>query len=248
MQKKKHACGLHCMKVQNLSVRFHDVDALWDVNLHIHCGSLNVVIGRNGAGKSTLIRAILGDVPHTGTIEFKNDENGSPQHLKIGYVPQRINIEENSPISVYDLFASFHDRFPLFLTKRKQSEEKFLSALQIFEAEDLIDRQLCKLSGGQLQRVMLALAIVDEPNLLLLDEPVSGIDHNGMDLFYHTLLRLKEEFDLSIILISHDLEHVRAYANHVILLDHTVIRQGTPEEVFSSIEFQRTFGKESERS
>lgn len=243
MQTYQHACGLHCIKIKNLGVRFGEVDALYNVNMHVHCGSLNVVIGKNGAGKSTLVRAILGDVPHTGAIEFKNVEDGELQNLKIGYVPQTINIEENSPISVYDLFASFHDKFPLFLMKNKKAEEKFLQALRIFEAEHLIDRQLCKLSGGQMQRVMLAMAIIDEPNLLLLDEPVSGVDKNGMDLFYHTLSRLRKEFDLSIILISHDLDYVKRFADHVILLDNTVTTQGTVEEVFTSESFRNIFGE-----
>ena len=86
--------------------------------------------------------------------------------------------------------------------------KKFRKPLRIFEVEDLIDRQVCNLSGGQLQRVLLSMAIMDEPNLLLLDEPVSGIDQNGMELFYRTMDYLKKNFDLAIILISHDLDYV----------------------------------------
>ena len=118
--------------------------------------------------------------------------------------------------------------------------------LSVFEAEDLIDKQVCNLSGGQLQRVLLSLAVMDEPNLLLLDEPVSGIDQNGMELFFRTMTYLKEHYDLAIILISHDLDYVAKYADHVVLLDKTVLKQGTVREVYDSPEFERIFSIGSE--
>lgn len=242
MRKIIKPCGLHCIKVNHLGVRLGGQTILEDVNLHIHCGSLNAIIGKNGAGKSTLIRAILDDIAHEGNIEFKDRENGKIQKLKIGYVPQSVNIEKGEPLSVYDLIASFQFRFPVFFKKSKKAEEKIKRALSIFEAEDLIDRQVCNLSGGQLQRALLALAIMDEPNLLLLDEPVSGVDQNGMELFYRTMDYLKKNFDLSIILISHDLDYVVEYADKVILLDKTVLKEGSAREVFASREFQEVFG------
>ena len=167
--------------------------------------------------------------------------------LKIGYVPQSVNIEKNTPVSVYDLIASYQYNYPVFLPKSKKIEAKIRETLEVFEAEELIDKQVCNLSGGQLQRVLLSMAIMDEPNLLLLDEPVSGIDHNGMELFYKTMDYLKTLYDLAIILISHDLDYVAKYADHVVLLDKTVAKQGTVKEVFESKEFERIFytGEES---
>lgn len=214
---------------------------LEDINLHIHCGSLNAVIGRNGAGKSTLIRAILGETAHTGTIEFKDRENGKIQKMKIGYVPQTLNIEKQTPVSVYDMIASYHSNIPVFLKKSRKMTEKILECLKLFEAEELLEKQVCNLSGGELQRVLLSMAVMDSPNLLLLDEPVSGIDQNGMELFYQTIYQLKENYDLAIILISHDLDYVRQYADKVILLDKTVLRQGSVKEVFQSQEFAEVF-------
>ena len=123
MKKIIQPCGLHCIKVNHLGVRFGEQVILEDINLHIHCGSLNAIIGKNGAGKSTLIKAILNDIPHEGDIEFKDRENGRIQKLKIGYVPQSINIEKNTPVSVYDLIASYQFRFPVFLKKSKKIEE-----------------------------------------------------------------------------------------------------------------------------
>lgn len=240
-------CGLHCIKVNHLGVNLGGQEILKDINLHIHCGSLNAIIGRNGAGKSTLIRAILGDIPHTGNIEFKDSENGRIQKLKIGYVPQSLNIEKQTPVSVYDMIAAYQSNVPVFAIKSKKQKERILEHLRIFEADYLIDKQVCNLSGGELQRVMLSMAIMDEPNLLLLDEPVSGIDQNGMELFYRTIYQLKENYDLAVILISHDLAYVKKYADKVILLDGTILKQGTVKEVFSSAEFENVFQAEAGR-
>ena len=230
MRKIISPCGFHCIKVNHLGVRFNDQEVLTDVNLHMHCGSLNAIIGKNGAGKSTLIRAMLGDIPHTGDIEFRDTKDGKIQHLKIGSVRM----------------ASYESHYPVFLPKSKKLYEKIKGHLRIFEAEDLIDKQVCNLSGGQLQRVLLALAIMDEPNLLLLDEPVSGIDQNGMELFFQTMDYLKKHYDLAIILISHDLDYVAKYADHVVLLDKTVLIQGSVKEVYESPAFEKIFsvGKE----
>lgn len=241
MRKMIKPCGLHCIKVKHLGVTLGQQEILKDINLHIHCGSLNVVIGRNGAGKSTLIRAILGETPHTGTIEFKDRENGRIQKLKIGYVPQNLNIEKQTPVSVYDMIAAYHSNVPVFLRKSKKMKERMLECLKIFQADYLLNHQVCNLSGGELQRVLLSMAIMDSPNLLLLDEPVSGIDQKGMALFYQTIFQLKEHYDLAIILISHDLEYVKRYADKVILLDQTVLRQGSVKEVFQSQEFAQVF-------
>ncbi len=225
MKKIIQPCGFHCIKVKHLGVKFAEQEALSDVNLHIHCGSLNAVIGKNGAGKSTLVRAMLGDIPHTGEIEFRDTKDGRMAKLKVGYVPQSVNIEKNTPVDVYDLMASYESRYPVYLPKNKKLYEKIKKALSVFEAEELIDRQVCNLSGGELQRVLLSMAIMDEPNLLLLDEPVSGIDQNGMELFFKTMDYLKKNFDLAIILISHDLDNVAKYADHEILLDTSVLKQ-----------------------
>lgn len=241
MRKKRKPCGFHCIKMNHMSVAFGEQEVLSDINLHIHCGTLTAIIGRNGAGKSTLLRAILDEIPHEGSIEFKNTENGKVNHLEIGYVPQKINIEKNTPMDVYDLIASFRSHAPVCF-RRKQLYEEIKTALSEFEAEDLIDQPIGVLSGGQLQRVLLSMAAMEEPNLLLLDEPVSGIDKNGMDLFYEKMRMLKESHDMAVIIISHDLDYVAKYADNVILLDKTVLREGTPKHVYESDAFKAMFG------
>uniref|UniRef100_UPI004056F03F metal ABC transporter ATP-binding protein n=1 Tax=Agathobacter sp. TaxID=2021311 RepID=UPI004056F03F len=246
MRKIIETCGFHCIKIKNLGVRFGEQVVLRDVNLHMHCGSLNAIIGKNGAGKSTLVRAILKDIPSEGVIEYRDTKNGKIQNLKIGYVPQSINIEKNTPVSVYDLIVSYQFRYPVFLPKSKRIYQEIKKNLEVFEAADLIDKQVCNLSGGQLQRVLLSMAIMDRPKLLLLDEPVSGIDKNGMELFYKTIDYLKRHYDMAIILISHDLDYVKRYADHVVLLEQTVLTQGTVKEVFESEEFAQVFAAGNE--
>lgn len=234
-------CGLHCIKIKDLSVHFGEEQVLNDINMHIHCGTLTVLIGKNGAGKSTLMRALLKDVPHGGTVEFKDRENGNIQKLKIGYVPQKMNVEKNTPISVYDMMASYMTSSPIFFIRSKKVNDRIVEALKVFDAEDLIDKKVCNLSGGELQRVLLSLSIVDRPNLLLLDEPISGIDAIGERQFYKIIDELKSNYDMAIILISHDLELMAKYADTVVLLDHTILKQGTPYQVFESDEFKATF-------
>lgn len=236
------ACGLHCIQIKNISVRDGAQTIIENINLHIHCGKITVIIGKNGAGKSTLIKALLGEVRHEGNIEFTDLKNQSLEDLSIGYVPQYLNLEKNSPMSVYDLFAGYISNFPIFFRKSPKVYKRVREQLSVFEAQDLIDKRACDLSGGELQRVLLSIAITPIPNLLLLDEPVSGIDRNGMQLFYKNIGKLKSHYDLAMIIVSHDFEFVREYADHVILMDKTIVKEGTPLEVLESEEFHKVFG------
>ena len=236
------ACGLHCTKINNISVKFGKDVILKNVNIHVHCGQLTVIIGRNGAGKSTLLKAILGEVEHTGNITFVDQKDNLTKRIKIGYVPQKLNIEKHMPTTVYDMFASCICHIPVFLKKDKKIYEEIKEHLTIFGADTLIDKSIGDLSGGELQRVLIAIATKPTPNLLILDEPVSGIDKNGIQDFYKIINNLKTEYDMSIIMVSHDLELASKYADKVILLDKEVVKEGKPEEVFHSLEFTNRFG------
>ena len=240
---KKEACGFHCIKMNHIGVKYGKEVILNDVNIHIHCGELTVIIGKNGAGKSTLIKAILGEIEHTGNITFTDTKNNIAKKIKIGYVPQTINIEKHMPTSVYDLFASSICHIPVFLKKDKKIYEEIKEHLKIFGADKLIDKSIGDLSGGELQRVLIAIATKPTPNLLILDEPVSGIDYKGTKDFFELMAKLKDNYDMSILLVSHDLDLVKQYANRVILLDKEIRKEGTPEEVFNSLEFNKMFGK-----
>lgn len=237
------ACGLHCTKINNIGVKIGNEVILKNVSIHIHCGELTVIIGRNGAGKSTLLKAILGEIEHTGNIDFVDKKDNITKKIKIGYVPQSINVEKHMPTTVYDLFASCITHIPVFLRKDKKTYNEIKEHLKIFGADSLIDKSIGDLSGGELQRVLIAIATKPTPNLLILDEPVSGIDRNGIQDFYQIISKLKTEYDMSIILVSHDLELAKKYADKVILLDKEVIKEGKPEDVFKSLEFKNRFGE-----
>ena len=241
--KEANACGLHCTKINNISVNIGGQEILKNVSIHVHCGQLTVIIGRNGAGKSTLLKAILGEVEHTGNIVFTDMKDNKTKKIKIGFVPQKINVERHMPTTVYDLFASCISDIPVFLRKDKKLYKEIKEQLGLFGAEELIDKSIGELSGGELQRVLLAIATKPIPNLLILDEPVSGIDENGTREFYKILQDLKSKYDMSIILVSHDFELTKQYADKVILLDKEVIKEGTPEQVFESLEFKCRFGQ-----
>lgn len=239
---KTHPCGFHRVSIEHMGVKVGMTRILEDINLDITCGQLTILIGKNGAGKSTLIKAILGELVHEGKIEFQDMKDRSVGQLKIGYVPQTLNIEKNTPVSVYDLFAGYCSKVPVFLRKSKRLAEKITERLKMFGAAELIDKRVGDLSGGELQRVLLAIACTPVPNLLILDEPVSGIDRNGRELFYKILNELKTSYDISIILVSHDLDLVARYADRVILMDKKVLANGAPEEVMESKEFREVFG------
>jgi len=233
---------LCCTKIEHFNVRFSNTSILEEVNLHIHCGELTAIIGQNGAGKSTLLKAMLGEISHAGTMSFFDEKGIRTGAPLIGYVPQHLTFDRDAPASVLDLFRSANSSIPICFWKEGNAEEKVIRSLQVVKAEHLVRRKLGVLSAGELQRVLLALALDPIPDLLLLDEPVSGIDQNGLDLFYQILSEIKSKYDLSIILVSHDLDYVRMFADRVILLNKTILMSGTPAEVFSAEITAKTFG------
>lgn len=239
---KTKPCGFHRVAIENLKVQAGATTILENVSLSIACGALTVIIGKNGAGKSTLIKSILKEIPYEGTIEFRDLKDNTIGNLRVGYVPQHLNIEKNAPVSVYDLVAAYTTNVPVFLRKSKKLYEEIKERLQVFDGGALIDKQVGDLSGGELQRVLLTIACTPVPNLLILDEPVSGIDRNGRKLFYKILNDLKQQYDLSIILVSHDLELTAEYADSVVLLDRTVLKEGDAKAVMGSEEFKEVFG------
>lgn len=239
---KPKLCGNHCTKVEHVSVTLDQNNILEDVNFHLYCGEMLTIIGKNGAGKSTLMKALLGEIPYKGKILFEDMRNGYKSRLKIGYVPQHLAFDKNSPTTVYDFFASCISRKPVWLWKDKKVYARIQTELERFQAENLIDQCLGDLSGGELQRVLLSVATCPMPNLLLLDEPISGIDRNGTMHFYELLDQLKREYDLSILMISHDLDFVYEYSDRVLLLDKNVVEEGRPEEVYKTQAFKETFG------
>jgi zinc transport system ATP-binding protein len=250
IKQNKHCCDksgnicqrLCCTKIENFNVTICKTQILKNVNIHIHCGELTALIGANGAGKSTLLKAILGEVAHTGNLRYFDAKGARSGHPCIGYVPQYLNFDLSTPTSVLDIFMASLTNVPSWLMSPQSVRSRVIQSLEKVKAAHLIDRRLGALSGGELQLILLALALDPIPDLLLLDEPVSGIDQAGLELFYDIVSELRENFYLSIILISHDLALVERYADRVILLNGQVICNGTPEQVFSAEQTRKTFG------
>lgn len=232
-----HSC---CLRVENLSVRIGSDPILQDINLHVHCGELVALIGPNGAGKSTFLKAVLGQREYEGVIAFSEPGQRSKKP-RIGYVPQSPAFDPSDPVSVADLFACCMSKRPAFLGLGKAMRQKVLECLERVHGEDLIDKRVGTLSGGELQRVLLALALEPMPNILILDEPLSGVDVEGMETLMDMLDEIRKTYDLSILMTTHDFSMLPRYADQVVLIDRTVLIQGKPEAVLNSAEFSRAF-------
>ena len=234
-----HSC---CLRIQDLSVKIGNQQILSDINLHVHCGELVALIGPNGAGKSTLLKAILGQQEYDGIISFSvpGERNRKP---KIGYVPQSPVFDPGDPITVADLFACCMSKRPAFTGISRAMRQKVTDCLDRVNAVDLIDKRVGTLSGGELQRVLLSLALEPLPNILILDEPLSGVDAEGMHSLMDMLDEIRQEYDLSILMITHDFSMLPAYANQVVLIENKILTQGAPIDVLASKEFRSVFHK-----
>lgn len=243
-----HACGLCRIEIDHLSVSFGKQILLKDVSLHVHCGELTALIGANGAGKTTLLRALLGQVEYKGTIRHLTSDGRPAAAVRTGYVPQQLEFDRSSPVTVTDFLAGALSRRAVFWGVSSRMRERVKQALTRTHSDALMDRALGALSGGELQRVLLALALTPQPDLLILDEPVSGVDVNGLESFYRTVDELRRNNHMAILLVSHDLGVVERYADRVVLMQGMVVKQGSPEAVFSSREFKQVFYERGARS
>ena len=232
-----HSC---CLRIQDLSVVIEGDKILSDVNLHVHCGQIIALIGPNGAGKSTLLKAILGQRDYEGLISFSVPGQRS-RKAKIGYVPQSPSFDPGDPVTVADLFACCMSKRPAFLGLSRVMREKVRTCLERVHGDDLIDKRIGTLSGGELQRVLLALALEPMPNILILDEPLSGVDVEGMHSLMDMLDEIRKTYDLCILMTTHDFSMLPRYADKVVLIDHGVRVKGTPDQVLNSEEFRRAF-------
>ncbi len=225
------------IELSDVSVRLGRVDILDKVRAEAPLGGQTVIIGPNGGGKTTLVRAILREIPHQGEIRFE------PAAPRLGYVPQRLDFDRRLPLTVSEFLALGLTERPLWLGFPKGLSEKIESLLSEVGAERLIKRRLGDLSGGELQRTLLASALSLSPELLILDEPATGVDVYGEELLCEILENFKKR--LTILMVSHDLPTARAHADWVICLNRRVIAQGPAEEIFSSRAIAATFGLHS---
>ncbi len=214
------------LEIDDMSVGYGGEVVLGHVDLTLARGEIVTIVGPNGSGKTTLLRTVLGAVaPSSGKI---NKARG----LKIGYVPQKLAIDRTLPMTVR--------RF-LDLPKRV-SEAEATKALQRTGSDTLAQRQIAELSGGQLQRVLLARALLGSPDLLLLDEPTQGLDQPGSAEFYTLIAELRDALGCAVLMVSHELHVVMAASDRVVCLNGHVCCHGTPEHVASAPEYRALFG------
>ena len=228
------------VEINHLTVQYPDIKALDDVSFIINPGDFLGIIGPNGAGKSTLFDSMLRlNTKYTGTIKFFGEDiRKSKNYLKeIGYVPQKPIFEKNFPATVSDVV-----RMGL---RNESDENKIDEILQQLWIHELRNRRIGELSGGQLQRVFIAKALVNNPKILILDEPVTGIDQQSIELFYSILRELNSKQKITIIWSSHDLDAVNQLANHVACLNKTLFFHGESEKFFSNDELVKQYSEAS---
>ena len=229
------------LKVKDLAIDFDGIQVLKGLDFSVNKGDVMAIVGPNGAGKSVLFRALLGLVPHSGTIEWAKD-------LKISYVPQKLAVDKELPLSVEE-----------FLKFKKKSTSEIVDTLESLGVmnvkgqhhsehhlqQHILKQRLGWLSGGQFQRVMIAWALLDNPDVLLFDEPTAGIDIGGEETIYNLLKKLHDEKNLTIFLISHDLNIVYKYANNVLCINKEMICYGLPTDVLDPRALAKLYGGEA---
>ena len=225
------------LTVSNLSVRFGEKIVIDDLSFEVGKDQTLAVIGPNGAGKTVLFRALLGLTPHRGEVKWKKG-------IRVGYVPQRLSVESDLPITTAEFFelkgiSKDEARHTLKMVGFKE-DSPHPGHLE----EHVLSRKLGVLSGGELQRVLIAWALVGAPEVLLFDEPTAGVDASAEETIYSLLHRLHDEEKLTIILISHDLQVVYRYATTVLCLNKEKVCYGPPQSVLHQESLEKLYGKD----
>jgi zinc transport system ATP-binding protein len=224
---------LKAVEIKDVSLKFNDLSVLHDINLSVEENDFIAIIGPNGGGKSTLLKIILGLLtPDTGEVKVFGKEPSKARNL-IGYLPQKVSFDPEFPINVFDTVLSGRYR-GLFKGYLKDDKDAVIQALKDTELLELKNRQISKLSGGQIQRVFIARAIVRQPKLLIMDEPMSSIDPEMQNSFYKLLSQLKDK--MAIILVSHDVGAVSSQVDKIACLNRKLFYHGPVEESAEGLE------------
>lgn len=231
------------IKAEHLTVTFDEHKVLDDLTFEIKKGETVAIVGPNGSGKSTLIKTLLGLIPFSGEIAFFNSEplpykkyitNLKQYFRKVGYVPQKIDFDRTVPITVTELLSVYQN---------KKNVKKILALLQEVGADRLFNAPIGQLSGGEFQRMMIALALVNEPELLILDEATSGVDMEGENVIYDIIEDLRKKYNLTVIFVSHDIGLVFKYASQVMCLNHCLLCHGVPQEALTKDIIDKLYAK-----
>ena len=223
------------IEINNVSVVFHKNTVIENVSFTVAPGKITIILGPNGSGKTTLLRAIMGLISYTGKILI----DGKPVHEHfggIGYVPQRITFDRTFPITVEEFLG---------LSLHKHDSAAMHKALE--EVDMVKDRKslLGELSGGQLQRILIARAIMHQPKLLILDEPTSGIDAPGIKDFYEIIEHMNKDHGVTILMVSHEINIVQSFADNVVCLNKNLVCFGNPRKALSGETLSHLYGPDT---
>jgi len=211
--------------LKNISLTLSGQPILRDISLQILPGEMVSLIGLNGSGKTTLLKLMLGIHQPTSGKVTRNVK-------RVGYVPQTFEFDRTIPFSVLELLKTYSSA----------NEKKIQEKLKEVGALTLMNKNIGQLSGGQMQRVLIANALLGKPQLLLLDEPTSGLDMMGEKDFYCTLEELNQKYKMAIVMVSHDIHLVMKHAKKIFCVDHCLVCHGHPEEIKKNKEFVKLFG------
>jgi manganese/iron transport system ATP-binding protein len=227
--------------VAHLSFRYNDRAALESVTFHLHEGERVAVVGPNGAGKSTLIKIVAG-VLQSSNGEVKIYGSRPNKHVCIGYIPQRSQVDWNFPVTVADVVMMGRSaKLGPFNWPHKRDWDFVHHALETVEIRDLASRQISQLSGGQQQRMFIARALAQEAELMLMDEPLTGLDTPAQEGILNLLDRLKRE-NVTVMVATHDLDQAASHFDRIMLLNHRIIAFGEPQNVMRTNNLIKAYG------
>jgi manganese/zinc/iron transport system ATP- binding protein len=231
------------LHVEDLTVSYGEVPALWDIDLDIPPGVMAAIVGPNGSGKSTLLKAVLGLVrPVAGHVRFL----GRPvaqMRGQIGYVPQRHEVDWDFPTNALDVVTmGLYGQIGWFRRPGAEARARALAALTEVGMQDYADRQISQLSGGQQQRVFIARALVQEAPILILDEPMAGVDAATEAVIIDLLRKLRNQ-GRTVIVVHHDLTTVSAYFDWLVMINVRIIAQGPVADVYTPENLRAAYGR-----
>ena len=223
------------LQADDITVRYPHAthNAIEDISFELLPESITALIGPNGSGKSTLLKAILGFIPFTGKIRL-NGKNITSQLNKIGYVPQRFSFDTSFPITVHE--------FLHLACAQKSFDTEINSLMEEVNMNGMDSKLLSSLSGGQLQRILLVRSLLQNPQLLILDEPEAGVDVGGEQSFYILLQKLVTEKHLTVLIATHELDIVHTFADNVLCINQKLVCTGKPKNVLTQEMFQNLYG------
>ncbi len=230
------------LNVKNLSVKIGDHTIVDSISFSVPAGSTTAIIGPNGAGKSVLLKAILRLLPKTsGTVKIMGMEHERYRKVAplVSYIPQRLEFAADFPLTVMGLFSLKSPR-PVGLAASER--QRMHELLKLVGMEQFAHMKISSLSGGQLQRILIAYSLMDHPKILMLDEPSAGIDVQGQETIYALLKRIQAEERLTMILVSHELDVVMQYAEQVLCLNKKLLCAGAPRQVLTNDILEQMYG------